>query len=155
MLEMTLLIPINEHLRNIHAEGELDPEATIRRFRTVRRERAREVTRLIDHYSLAAILAVGYRVRSPRGAQFQGWAADRLSEYLVKGFTLDDRRLKNPPVHGEGVLQPALRGRFAACPTIPLTSVLFLGAGGAREGHASHSSHVRPAWTLARLNRSP
>lgn len=94
---------INEHLRNIHEEGELDPEATIRKFRTVRREGAREVTRLIEHYSLAAILAVGYRVRSPRGAQFRSWATDRLSEYLMKGFTLDDRRLKNPPVHGEGL----------------------------------------------------
>ncbi len=72
-------------------------EATIRKFRIVRREGSREVTREIEHYSLPAILAVGYRVRSPRGTQFRQWATARLSEYLLKGFTMDDERLKNPP----------------------------------------------------------
>lgn len=94
---------INEHLQNLFEEGEIDPEATIRKFRIVRREGAREVTRLIDHFNLEAILAVGYRVRSPRGVQFRRWATTRLSEYLVKGFTMDDERLKNPPVEGSGV----------------------------------------------------
>lgn len=94
---------INEHLQNLFEEGELDPEATIRKFRIVRREGTREVTRLIDHYNLEAILAVGYRVRSPRGVQFRRWATNRLSEYLVKGFTMDDERLKNPPVEGSGI----------------------------------------------------
>ena len=94
---------INEHLQNLFEEGELDPGATIRKFRIVRQEGTREVARLIDHYSLDAILAVGYRVRSPRGVQFRQWATSRLSEYLVKGFTLDDQRLKNPPVEGSGV----------------------------------------------------
>jgi hypothetical protein len=94
---------INEHLQNLFEEGELDPEATIRKFRIVRQEGAREVTRLIDHFNLEAILAVGYRVRSPRGVQFRRWATTRLSEYLVKGFTMDDERLKNPPVEGSGV----------------------------------------------------
>ena len=94
---------INEHLQNLFEEGELEPEATIRKFRTVRREGGREVGRLIEHYNLAAILAVGYRVRSPRGAQFRRWATERLSEYLVKGFTMDDERLKHPPVEGVGV----------------------------------------------------
>ncbi len=94
---------INEHLTNLYDEGELDPGATIRKFRMVRVEGAREVSRLIDHYSLDAILAVGYRVRSPRGVQFRRWATERLSEYLVKGFTMDDERLKNPPVAGAGV----------------------------------------------------
>jgi hypothetical protein len=94
---------INEHLQNLFEEGEIDPEATIRKFRIVRREGPREVTRLIDHYNLEAILAVGYRVRSPRGVQFRRWATTRLSEYLVKGFTMDDERLKNPPVEGSGV----------------------------------------------------
>jgi hypothetical protein len=94
---------INEHLQNLFEEGELDPEATIRKFRIVRREGTREVTRLIDHYNLEAILAVGYRVRSPRGVQFRRWATARLSEYLVKGFTMDDERLKNPPVEGSGI----------------------------------------------------
>jgi len=94
---------INEHLQNIFEEGELGPEATIRKFRIVRREGNREVGRLIEHYSLDAILAVGYRVRSPRGTQFRRWATERLREYLVKGFTMDDERLKNPPVEGSGV----------------------------------------------------
>ena len=94
---------INEHLQNIYEEGELDPEATIRKFRIVRREGNREVAARIEHYSLDAILAVGYRVRSPRGTQFRRWATERLREYLVKGFTMDDERLKNPPVEGSGV----------------------------------------------------
>ncbi|MCC7020887.1 MAG: virulence RhuM family protein [Ardenticatenales bacterium] len=92
---------INEHLVNIFDEGELEREATIRNFRIVRSEGSREVTRDIDHYSLPAILAVGYRVRSQRGTQFRQWATSRLSEYLVKGFTMDDERLKNPPGDGQ------------------------------------------------------
>jgi hypothetical protein len=91
---------INEHLVNIFEENELSREATIRKFRIVRQEGAREVARDIEHYSLPAILAVGYRVRSPRGKQFRQWATARLSEYLVKGFTMDDERLKNPPGQG-------------------------------------------------------
>ncbi|MCX5682697.1 MAG: virulence RhuM family protein [Planctomycetota bacterium] len=91
---------INEHLVNIYDEGELSREATIRNFRIVRLEGSREVARDIEHYSLPAILAVGYRVRSSRGTQFRQWATARLSEYLVKGFTLDDARLKNPPRPG-------------------------------------------------------
>jgi len=94
---------INEHLKNLYEEGELDQEATIRKFRIVRMEGSREVAREIEHYSLAAILAVGYRVRSHRGSQFRKWATERLKEYLVKGFTMDDERLKNPPVAGSGV----------------------------------------------------
>jgi len=88
---------VNEHLGNIFEEGELDREATIRKFRIVRSEGTRRVEREIEHYRLEAILAVGYRVRSPRGTQFRQWATARLSEYLVKGFTMDDERLKNPP----------------------------------------------------------
>ena len=94
---------VNEHLKNLYDEGELAPGPTIRKFRIVRREGAREVTRQIDHYNLDAILAVGYRVRSERGTQFRRWATERLREYLVKGFTMDDQRLKNPPVEGSGV----------------------------------------------------
>ncbi len=92
---------VNEHLKGIYGDGELEPGPTIRKFRIVRFEGVREVSREIEHYSLPAILAVGYRVRSPRGTQFRQWATARLSEYLVKGFTLDDERLKNPP--GPGV----------------------------------------------------
>lgn len=84
----------NEHLVNIYGEGELDSEATIRSFRIVQTEGSRQVTRAIDHYNLDAILAVGYRVRSARGTAFRQWATARLSELLVKGFTMDDERLK-------------------------------------------------------------
>jgi hypothetical protein len=94
---------VNEHLQNIYQEGEIEEQATIRKFRIVRREGPREVEREIEHYNLDAILAVGYRVRSERGTQFRRWATERLSEYLVKGFTLDDLRLKNPPGAGAGV----------------------------------------------------
>ncbi len=92
---------INEHLLNIYEEGELRREATIRKLRIVRTEGARQVAREIEHYNLEAILAVGFRVRSHRGTQFRQWAGGRLREYLVKGFTMDDERLKNPPGRGQ------------------------------------------------------
>lgn len=92
---------INEHLVNIYDEGELTREATIRSYRIVRTEGNRSVSREIEHYNLEAILAVGFRVRSHRGTQFRKWANARLSEYLVKGFTMDDERLKNPPGSGQ------------------------------------------------------
>ena len=92
---------INEHLANIYEEGELRREATIRKFRIVRLEGRREVTREVEHYHLDAILAVGFRVRSHRGTQFRQWAIGRLNEYLLKGFTMDDERLKNPPGKGQ------------------------------------------------------
>ena len=85
---------INEHIQNIFEEGELEPGATIRKFRIVQTEGGREVSRLIDHYNLDMILAVGYRVRSHRGTQFRRWATELLREYVVKGFVLDDERLK-------------------------------------------------------------
>jgi hypothetical protein len=85
---------VNEHLKGIYQDGEVDPSATIRKFRIVQTEGSREVTRTIDHYSLPPILAVGYRVRSQRGTQFRIWATERLREYLVKGFAMDDHRLK-------------------------------------------------------------
>ena len=93
---------VNEHLLNIFDEAELDPQRTIRKFRIVRLEGERQVARLVDHYNLDAILAVGYRVRSTRGTQFRRWATERLREYLVKGFTLDDERLKHPSTPGTG-----------------------------------------------------
>lgn len=94
---------INEHIKGLYEVGELDPAATIRKFRIVRTEGSRQVARLIDHYNLEAIVAVGFRVRSTRGTQFRRWANARLQEYLVKGFALDDQRLKNPPVDGSGI----------------------------------------------------
>ena len=88
------------HLKAIFAEGELVEVATCKDYLQVRREGLRDVSRILRHYSLPAILAVGYRVRSPRGTQFRQWATARLSEYLVKGFTMDDERLKSPPGKG-------------------------------------------------------
>ena len=85
---------ISLHIQNIYEEGELRPEATVKKYLTVRTEGSREVSRIVDHYNLDAILAVGYRVRSHRGTQFRIWATERLREYLVKGFAIDDARLK-------------------------------------------------------------
>jgi len=100
-LFQTSIPNVNIHLKNIYAEGELNEEATIKDYLIVRQEGNREVARRVLHYNLEAILAVGYRVQSPRGTQFRQWATARLSEYLVKGFTMDDERLKNPPGKGQ------------------------------------------------------
>lgn len=85
---------VNEHIRNIFEEGELAPDSTIRNFRIVRPEGRRQVERDVAHYNLDVIISVGYRVKSHRGTQFRIWATQRLREYLIKGFTLDDERLK-------------------------------------------------------------
>jgi len=82
---------INEHLKNILLEQELDENSVIRNFRITANDGKTYDTK---HYNLDAILAVGYRVRSARGTQFRKWATERLREYLIKGFTLDDGRLK-------------------------------------------------------------
>lgn len=87
---------ISLHLKNLFEEGELDPAATVKDSLTVQIEGSREVQRSINLYNLDAILAVGYRVRSPRGVQFRRWASTVLKDYLIKGFVLDDERLKNP-----------------------------------------------------------
>ncbi len=92
---------VNEHIAHIFDEGELAPEATIRKFRIVQIEGKREVTRVVDHYSLEAILAIGYRVRSTRATQFRQWATAQLQELLVKGFVMDDDRLKEGKSIGE------------------------------------------------------
>src|SRR3989338_9167569 len=85
---------VNEHLKNIYLELELDEGSTVRNFRIVQKEASREVVRDVKHFNLDAIISVGYRVRSDRGTQFRQWATERLREYLIKGFTLDDERLK-------------------------------------------------------------
>lgn len=85
---------INYHISEIYEDEELAPETTIRKYRIVQIEGNRQVARLIDHYNLEMILAVGFRVRSKQGRQFRKWANERISEYLVKGFTMDDERLK-------------------------------------------------------------
>ncbi len=89
------------HLRAIYAERELVESATCKDYLQVRQEGARAVSRSLHHYSLPAILAVGFRVRSHRGTQFRQWATAHLHEFLVKGFTMDDERLKNPPGQGQ------------------------------------------------------
>ena len=89
------------HLKGIFAEGELVEASTCKDYLQVRSEGGREVSRNLRHYRLEAVLAVGFRVRSHRGTQFRQWAIGRLNEYLVKGFTMDDERLKNPPGKGQ------------------------------------------------------
>lgn len=85
---------ISEHIANIYEEGELSQEATVRNFRTVQKEGTREVERDLGSYNLDVVISVGYRVKSIRGTQFRIWATQRLKEYLIKGFALDDERLK-------------------------------------------------------------
>ena len=84
------------HLKNLFADGELNREATTEESSVVQSEGSREVQRPVTLYNLDAILAVGYRVRSPRGVQFRRWASTILKDYLIKGFVLDDERLTNP-----------------------------------------------------------
>lgn len=94
---------ITLHLKALYEEGEIEESATCKEYLLVRREGGRDVRRKVKHYNLDAILAVGYRVRSDRGTQFRRWATERLREYLVKGFAMDDERLKNPPLPGSSV----------------------------------------------------
>lgn len=93
-LYQTTIPNINIHINNILKEGELTEERTIKDYLIVQQEGNREVSRKIAHYNLQMIIAIGYRVRSHRGTQFRRWATERLHEYLVKGFTMDDDRLK-------------------------------------------------------------
>ena len=86
---------ISRHIKNIYEEGELNNESTVAFFATVQLEGNREVSRNIEFYNLDVIISVGYRVKSHRGTQFRIWATQRLGEYLIKGFVLDDERLKN------------------------------------------------------------
>ncbi len=83
---------INHHILNVYEEGELEPTPTIRKYRIVQTEGKREVTRMVDFYNLDMIISVGYRVKSYVATRFRIWATERLKEYIVKGFTLDDER---------------------------------------------------------------
>lgn len=85
---------ITEHIGNVFEEGELEQNRTCRKFRRVQQEGNREVEREIDHYNLDVIISVGYRVKSPQGTQFRIWATQRLKEYIIKGFALNDDRFK-------------------------------------------------------------
>lgn len=83
-----------EHIKHIYEEGELDEISTCRNFRQVRKEGNREVTRQIPHYNLDMIISLGYRIKSVIATRFRQWATKRLKEYMIKGFTIDDERLK-------------------------------------------------------------
>ena len=85
---------ISRHVKNVFEEGELPPVSTVANFATVQLEGNREVTRNIDYYNLDVIISVGYRVKSQQGTQFRIWATQRLREYIIKGFTLNDERFK-------------------------------------------------------------
>ena len=86
---------IVEHIQHIYEEGELDEASTCRKFRQVRAEGNRQVVREIPYYNLDMIISLGYRIKSKIATNFRRWATERLKEYMVKGFTMDDERLKN------------------------------------------------------------
>lgn len=92
---------ISEHISNIYSDGELSREATVRKFRTVQFEGSRQVNREMEYYNLDMILAIGYRVRNNIGIHFRNWASSILTEYMRKGFALNDERLKSPKKFGE------------------------------------------------------
>lgn len=92
---------IGLHIRNIYKEGELMPEGTTEETSVVQDEGGRQVRRNVNYYNLDVIISVGYRVKSHRGTQFRIWATQRLREYIIKGFAMDDERLKNPPGKGQ------------------------------------------------------
>jgi len=94
---------ISHHIRSVYEEAELDREATHKKFLSVRQEGNRQVNRSLDYYNLDMIISVGYRVKSAVATRFRIWATQRLKEYIVKGFVMDDERLKNPPVRGSAV----------------------------------------------------
>jgi hypothetical protein len=85
---------ISRHIKNVFEEGEVEQRATVAKFATVQTEGSKQVARDIEFYNLDVIISVGYRVKSHRGTQFRIWATQRLREYIVKGFALDDERLK-------------------------------------------------------------
>src|SRR5471030_1313922 len=94
---------ITQHIKAVYSEGELAQSSTCKDYLQVQTEGSRQINRQIRHYNLAVILSVGYRVRSTRGTQFRQWATQTLQEYVIKGFVMDDVRLKNPPV-GQSVV---------------------------------------------------
>ncbi|MDO9184806.1 MAG: RhuM family protein [Bacteroidia bacterium] len=85
---------ISEHTKHIFDEGELDKNQTVRKFRTVQTEGKKKVTRELDHYNLDLIISIGYRINSKQGTQFRQWATQRLKDYLVKGYAINEKRLK-------------------------------------------------------------
>ncbi len=86
---------ISRHIKNIYDEGELDYDSTVAEYATVQNEGSRTVSRNVTYYNLDVIISVGYRIKSHRGTQFRIWVTQRLREYLIKGFTMNDELLKN------------------------------------------------------------
>lgn len=123
---------ISRHVKNVFEEGELTAQATVAKFATVQSEGARAVTRDVEYFNLDVIISVGYRVKSQRGTPFRIWATQRLREYLVKGFTLDDDRLHDSDssrssafsTNRSGVPSSAAsaRTRSFTCSRVPLCS---------------------------------
>ncbi len=111
---------INEHIGNTFAEGELEKEPTIRKFRIVRQEGTRSVNREIDHYNLDMIISVGYRIKSPQGVAFRRWATARLKDYLLKGYALNQSRLQQNAAELEQAV--ALIRKTAASPELTVES---------------------------------
>lgn len=99
---------VNEHLKNIYTSKELDEDSTIRNFLIVQEEGSRKVKRKISFYNLDVILSVGYRVNSSQATQFRIWATQTLKEYIIKGFTMDDKRLKNGQYFGKDYFKELL-----------------------------------------------
>ncbi|PWV73821.1 virulence RhuM family protein [Halomonas sp. A11-A] len=107
---------VNEHLLNVYSEGELERDSTIRKFRIVRQEGARKVSRNIEHYNLDVIISVGYRVKSPQGTRFRQWATRVLREHLTQGWTLSRQRFEENARELEAAM--ALVRKTAGSPTL-------------------------------------
>lgn len=99
---------ISKHLDNIYASGELQREATLSVLETVQQEGARQVTRKLEYYNLDAVISVGYRVNSAQATQFRIWATQLIKEYIIKGFAMDDERLKNGRFFGKDYFRELL-----------------------------------------------
>ncbi|WP_323808999.1 virulence RhuM family protein [Chryseobacterium formosus] len=111
---------VSEHLTNIFNTEELKRDATVREFRTVQIEGERNVTRNLEYYNLDAIISVGYRVNSSKATQFRIWATQTLKEFIIKGFVMDDERLKQ----GQNALQ--VKGEFTNKSPIFLLNVVLI-----------------------------
>ena len=100
---------INDHIKKIYADGEQDEKATIRNFRIVQKEGSRQVSRDVKHYNLQMIIAVGFKVNNQRAVRFRIWANQIVEHYTIKGFAMDDERLKNGGTILTGILKTCLR----------------------------------------------
>lgn len=111
---------IVQHIRNIYEDGELDETATCKNFLQVRQEGNRQVSRKIPFYNLDMIISLGYRIRSIIATHFRQWATERLKEYIVKGFTMDDERLKG---NGGGAYWRELLDRIRDIRSVPSSTL--------------------------------